>query len=236
MACRIPATAGAGTGGGPPRSFGAAESGCGEPASCSHTAAICAHMAGSLVSGGQARSGWASSRNRSSVDPDRPAQTTNTGSELGSAAAGWTVRAPAGRGLGGCRFSPAAGPLSPATGLGCPFSRGTAGLRGSGRGPSRSAGGRRTSHVPSRARPARGSAPLSFAGTKTRIRPGLLPAMPRGSETPAPGATARVPTHRRGPFVGRTAHGSAASGRPDTSRAAGRPPSIPRRRMTQRQP
>jgi hypothetical protein len=225
MACLIPALAGWGSAGWPLRFFGAAESG-GEPASCSHTVAICAHMAGSLVSGGQARSGWASSRNRSRVDPDRPAQTTNTGSALGSAASCWTVRAIAGPGLGGC----------PRRSFPC----GTAGLRSpgcvpsrsAGRVPSRSARGRRTSHVPPRPRPVRGSAPLSFAGRKTRIRPGLLPAAPRGSGTPAPGATVRMTGHGRGPFVGRTAQGSAASSRPDTSRAAGCPPSIPGKRMT----
>src|SRR5215831_19519330 len=101
MAWRIPAIAGPGTVGWPPWSFGAAASG-GEPASCSHTVAICAHMAGNLVSGGQARSGWASSRKRSRVDPDRPAQITNTGSALGPAASGWTVWAAAGPGLGAC--------------------------------------------------------------------------------------------------------------------------------------
>jgi len=37
-------------------------------------------ISGSFVSGGQARSGCASSNSRSSVDPDRPAHRTNTGS------------------------------------------------------------------------------------------------------------------------------------------------------------
>ncbi len=51
--CRMPASAGSGTGGSPSaRSFGT-----GEPESCSQTLAIWAHIVGSRVSGGQARSG-----------------------------------------------------------------------------------------------------------------------------------------------------------------------------------
>src|SRR5580704_5366984 len=135
MVWRIPAIAGPGSGGGPlccPAGAGFCGGfGGGGPASCCHTVAICAHMAGSLVSGGQARSGWASSRNRSRVDPDRPAQTTNTGSALGSPPA----RGAAGAGRADCRRG-AAGAGGAGSG------RGTAGAGGAGSGRGAAGGGR----------------------------------------------------------------------------------------------
>src|SRR5215470_17301587 len=68
-------------------------------------------MAGRLVSGGQARSGCASSRNLSNVDPDRPLHNTNTGGpgELTGWAALWATRQPlaeAGIAWSAIRFPP----------------------------------------------------------------------------------------------------------------------------------
>src|SRR5580692_8901381 len=52
----------------------------GASSTTAHVLASCLHSQGILVSGGHANSGWASSRNRSSVEPDRPAHKTKTGS------------------------------------------------------------------------------------------------------------------------------------------------------------
>src|ERR1017187_3181955 len=84
MVARIPASAASGSTGRP--LVRSADNGA--PSNCDHTPAICAHIVGNLVSGGQARSGCASSRNRSSVDPDRPKHNTNTSSGRATALAG----------------------------------------------------------------------------------------------------------------------------------------------------
>src|SRR3984893_330626 len=54
--------------------------GHGRPSIADHKMMSRPKISGSFVSGGQARSGCASSNSRSSVDPDRPAHRTNTGS------------------------------------------------------------------------------------------------------------------------------------------------------------
>src|ERR1035438_6351195 len=82
--CRIPATAASGTCGGASPRFPDS----GAPSISDHTTASCAHNAGRLVSGGDASSGGASSRNRSSADPDRPMHSTTTGSATSADRAG----------------------------------------------------------------------------------------------------------------------------------------------------
>jgi hypothetical protein len=84
MVARNPAIAASGITGGSSLRFCAS----GVPSISDHTVANCAHGAGRLVSGGHARSGCASSRNRSSVDPDRPLHNAKTGSAKAKVEAG----------------------------------------------------------------------------------------------------------------------------------------------------